>query len=114
MTHDLVTLEEARSQLEADMGKIRLQLDHARANVHATGEYADPKWFVSAQHALRCKGQAHQNLLREIATLKRQQKQTISLSFEKAFIAAARRRLSPDLWRALCDEAREAAMGTAE
>lgn len=107
MSAELRDLEEQIAEIEEVIAAIRAKLEKARAEVHLSGEYADPDWYRRAKAALRFKGIEHQRLLREAAALRRQEKRHRAKEFGEAFIDAARRRLDPEVFSDLLDEARE-------
>lgn len=92
-------------ELERDIANIRTQIEAAQATAAQTGEYADRSWFRRARTALRYKGVEHQRLLKQAAELRRAEKNKREVKFERAFIAAARRRLDPTLYQTLVDDA---------
>lgn len=107
-------LEAERNEIELAIAQIRTQIEYASTKAHETGEYAPADWYVRAKAALRFKGRRHQELLREIARLRREDraKRNGGLAFEHAFIDAARRRLAPETFTDLMREAHEATEGT--
>lgn len=107
---DDMTTEELQAEIEElteAIAHIKGQLDRAAAELAETGVYADRKWYVSAKYALRMKGAKHQRLLRYTADRKRQERKTKSQRFEQCFLASCRRRLNPELFAELMQEARE-------
>jgi len=111
-TLDVAALELRRDEIETAIARIRGQIEHARSQVWTTGEYSDPNWYARARAALRFKGIEHQQILRALAERRREQRREAAAGqdrrFERAFISAARRRLTPELYRELIEEARAA------
>src|SRR5690349_3269183 len=104
----LDALEAERVEIETAIAEIKSQVATAKASVISDGVYSDPHWFARAQAAMRFKGIRHQQILREIAALRRAVKQeqhaSGQLVFERAFIDAARRRLTSEMFRELIEE----------
>lgn len=103
-----------RQQLEALLDKIahlKMQIDGAKAEAAATGNYSDRDWYNRANHALRMAQKEHQQVQLEIGEQNRAKKREGAAAWEKAFIDAARRRLEPELFMELVAEAREETSG---
>ena len=99
MNRDQLLLRKA--ELEGEMDHIRSQIASAKARVAETGEYSDRGWFIRANDALRHKGREAQRIQWLIGKAKKK----LSSTFEQQFIAAARRRLQPDVFAELINEA---------
>ena len=87
---------------------IKQQIELAKARAEASGQYADPSWWVSVNAAARHKGRRDQQLAREIGEIGRQIAAASGRSFEAAFLDAARERLPPETFDALLRCARSA------
>lgn len=94
-------------ELVMDMAQIRTQLEAAKAIAKETGHFANRDWFRRASMALRLKGVRHQAYLRRASHLRGRDKEARGRTFEKSFIDAARRRLNPEVFAGLLQEARE-------
>lgn len=64
-------LKSERDELLVTIAKLKTQLASAKGKAADTGEYADQKWFNSAQHALRMKGIEHQLICQELGARRR-------------------------------------------
>ncbi len=104
---EITDLEAEREQLEIDLSRMRMQIQQAKADAEVNGRYSDSDWFARVNAALRMTGIDHQRVLRQLAELKRAKKLEYTNSYEKAFIAACRRRLDPALYDEIVSEARD-------
>lgn len=80
-------------ELSDESGRIKAQLEQARANVVARGEYSDPDWYVRATVAQRITARKLQRVQLRLSVLKREEKaHNIAAVFEanKARGVAAR------------------------
>ena len=86
------------------LSDVKFKVDSAKAAVIKRGEYSDPDWFISMNSRKRLLGAEHQMLQREAS----RRKSAISkeLTFENAFIDAARELLDQDLFYDILDSAR--------
>jgi predicted O-methyltransferase YrrM len=109
MAATLATLEERRVDLEYKLADVKGQLEKASAHQIETGEYADADWYRRAKAAQRYAGIEHQQLLRQIADIKRTLRASGANNFEACFINAARELLKPDDFRMVIDAAHQAA-----
>lgn len=82
--------------------RIDMQLETARGERRATGEYRDARWYASAMIALKIRRKLIQKLHAHVKTWKRAH----GLSIDAAFLTAARTKLSNDLFQELLDDAR--------
>jgi hypothetical protein len=94
--------------VETDMASVKQQLDEAKGNARAYGEYSDPDWYSRANGAKRFLGITHQKILGEISQRRRSRGSENTLSFERAFVQAAKLRLTEALFYDLVDEANRA------
>lgn len=97
-------LERLKNDLEIDIARIKTQVAEAKAAAAAHGDYSDNKWFISATHALRMKGVAHQKILMVLSQKKKDAKRQIGGIRDRLFIQVAKKVLEPDLYSALWDE----------
>ncbi len=61
-TSTYAQLAQAKDTLDRQITSILFQIEEAKANHHATGDYADPLWYARANHALRIKRKDQQKL----------------------------------------------------
>lgn len=101
-------LDSALAALAEQMAGIKAQLDEAKGHAAVEGDYSDREWFNSARNALRIKGQLHQQVAQEIGRRNRLEKAQRANAREVHFVRIARRRLDPDLFREIMDEAKDA------
>ncbi len=94
-----------KDELQEAINNIKAQLDHAKAEFQATGTYADPKWYASANAALRAKRLTSQKLSREIGK-RRKVEQPNTTSLGEAFIKEAKTLLAKDTFEMLMDASR--------
>lgn len=102
---DADAVRAALDDLQNDLGRIKAHIELAQAKRRTSGQFADPVWFANAKIALRHKGAIHQKLQKRLGELNRQEKQTRGSDFEKRFIEVARRRLTPEVFSAIFNEA---------
>lgn len=95
----LEEMEAVALALREDCDEIKLQLDHAKSNAAAGGEYADATWFSKARHALRCKSREYQTMLLEMGKLRKEHRRERNDARERAFIKVCRRRLDPEVYK---------------
>ena len=95
----------ARVRIEKEMDAIRSQIATAQARFYDTGERADRAWWASAHAALRSKGKRVQSVQDELGELRRAEAHRL----EAEFVFVAKRRLRPELYDELMEEARYAA-----
>lgn len=105
MTDRDAILAEAET-LAADAGMVRIQLEEARTKAFEDDVCANRDWYRRASIALRLKGARHQMLLRRAAQLRNDTKAANAAAWEKRFVDAARRRLTPEAFAAILEEAR--------
>jgi len=112
MGNDVSTLTDRDSVLSeaeavlSEMARMKAQIFEAKSRA-VDGDYSDPDWFRRVNTALRYKGIRHQQLLRRAAELRDSANASNANSWERRFIEAARRRLKPETYQALVDEAGE-------
>ncbi len=96
-----LSLEQQNDALLEKIAALKLQLDTAKGKAWTSGEYSDPDWFNRANYALRMTQREHQQVQRDIGEKNRRVG-----AVEQRFMDVARRRLDPDLFHSLMDEAR--------
>ena len=110
----MVELERRDCELLQEITRIKAQLEFARLRTtkYTKAEAAD--WHFRANLALRIKGREHQLLTQELSIRRKAAKQALALKnalrFERYFMDAAWRRLTPELYSELM-EATHAAYG---
>ncbi|HEY1035576.1 MAG TPA: hypothetical protein VGE09_11405 [Pseudoxanthomonas sp.] len=105
----LAEMEARRDVIEGSIAVLRAKLENARAKRITTGEWADPDWYRRAVARLRFTGLEHQRLCRRIAEVKREARRAHNANVERAFVAAAKRRLDPAHFDSIMAQAVEAA-----
>jgi hypothetical protein len=96
--------DKIRQDLEGKLGRIKYQIDLAKARKEETGERSDRNWFARAKAALRVNGAKHQQVLRDIKELK---KVLYSRNWEKHFVDIARDYLDNETFLSLIEEAKK-------
>lgn len=104
----LQELEARRDVVEEEIAALKAKLENVRAKRHSTGEWADPDWYRRATARLRFTGLEHQRLTRDIAKIKREQRQIQVAAVERAFVGVARDRLDPIEFDTIMAKARQA------
>lgn len=90
-----VELLDLKSSIDYDIVGISSQLENARANVHSSGEYADPNWYMRATIAKRLKGQASQAIQNELG--RRRKAKGPNQDFTNALLEAMDKLLTPEM-----------------
>jgi hypothetical protein len=102
----------AKEENTLDVGKIKTQIEHAKAKVIQTGRYSDSDWFARVNAALRAKGWRDQMLGNELGRvgnrIRKLRGNETAASFECRFIDAARRKLTGDQFAEIVALAKEA------
>jgi uncharacterized protein HemX len=101
MELDRESLLRQKEHLEQEMDQVRDQIERAKVRQIETGKYADPDWWRRANQVLRIKGRQVQAIQNELGGLKKHKAST----WERAFVEAAERRLDPEVYQTLRDEA---------
>lgn len=101
-------LDEKQANLvEADA--IKRQIADAKARVHTHGEYSDPKWFSSANAALKFRTRRDQAIQTRLSTISKEIKKLNGNGHvevtDKLFITAARLMLPRETYQAIMDMA---------
>jgi hypothetical protein len=103
---DAEALKRLLEQTNIEIARIKGQLEIARAQQKATGQYADPLWYAKASGALRFKQRDSQAIQSRLGELKEERRRRASRE-EAKFIEIARRRLDPALFEEIKREAEE-------
>lgn len=101
-----LSLDEQNDLLLEKLARLKMQIEGARAECAATGDYSDRDWYNRANFAYRMMAKEHQQCLREIGDRNKAQRKSNSDSQTNTFIAVARRRLDPDLFNSILAESR--------
>lgn len=94
-------LHDEKGSNEAEMARIKMQLEEARGLVGQTGEYSDPRWYARASYALRMRGRKAQQIQLKIGELGRLLRKLNAAQVERCFIDAARRELEREEFQRL-------------
>ena len=100
-------LEAEGNQLVIDIANIKLQLSNAKSEAVINNTFADTKWFNNAKHALRMKGIAHQNIIKELAKRRKQNKKKEKKVLDHYVHMAARRLLAENLYEEILETAQQ-------
>jgi len=107
MNRPLDQMKAERDKLEEDIASMRGQIEAAQAEKHRTGQHADPGWWARVNSARRHASARLQKLNRDIAELERARRQGEGSAFAVRFVEAAKRRLRPETFNAIAEEAKE-------
>src|SRR5689334_17319906 len=88
-----LSLDEQNELLLEKLARLKMQIEGAKAEATATGNYSDRDWFNRANFAYRMMAKEHQQCLREIGDRNKAQRKANGDSQDRAFISIARRRL---------------------
>ena len=99
------SIEERLSAVSIEIAQIKSQVEHAASEAREYGDYSDSDWFFRAKSALRFKGIEHQQLLKELAKRKKEDRVRFNLRFERVFVEVARTRIDPVLFQQIKEEA---------
>ena len=100
-------LQEKAEAIAARMASIRTQIATAEVESKEGIKPLDLSWRVKAKHALQMFGIEHQRILKKCGEANRAERRNGSESYGQRFIAAAKRRLQPEVFEGIADEARE-------
>lgn len=105
-----------RKELQFSLDRIKTQVTSAKREAARTGIYNNGEWLISAEDAMRHKGREMAQICHELSALKSLEKslnmndQNVRRThFERAFMAACKRRLSESLYASLIQEAEQEA-----
>lgn len=104
---DVLECEALQYQVLRDMASIKDQINRAVIKAKQGKGFSSPRWFTSANTALKIKQATHQALLGHTAKLRRDLKQKDIESFPRQFMVAAREQLSKEIYGQLMDRAHE-------
>lgn len=102
---DIPALWTALQNMHEVRDRIKSQLDTARSAVAAGGEYSAAEWYRKAEQALRIAGRTAENMQFRLGELKRRRRLEDASAGGQRFVEAARRKLPPDVFQALMEEA---------
>jgi MFS superfamily sulfate permease-like transporter len=102
-------LERRIATLLIDMAKVGTQIDFAKSEAAASGQYADRDWFNRARHAKKMMGREHQLATLALAKRRKAERQARNAAVERRFVEAAKRILTPCLFADLMREAEASA-----
>lgn len=97
-------LEARFSNLLLELAKINTQVDRAKSNAAATGNYSDRDWFQRASAARRLHGVEQQLIQAELGKRRKAERRAINNRIEGRFIEVAKRKLDPQLYQELMAE----------
>ena len=100
-------LQDQADTIAARMASIRTQIATAEVEAKEGTKPMDRSWRAHAKHALQMFGIEHQKVLRKCGEIARAEKNNSSDLYGQRFIAAAKRRLQPEVFEGITDEARE-------
>ncbi len=99
-------LEWMRDNLEDKITTIKNQIDIAKSESQANGEFSDIEWFNKARAALRISGNHHQHIIRELAKRSKSERAEKTKSFNDRFVDIVRERVDPELFSEIINEAK--------
>lgn len=112
---DRVSVDAGIDFLERSLIEIKDQMSKAKVREATEKRPIDRSWFQKAETAARIKGSMHQRLQRRRGELRRMSNSAIvgekrqADAVEKRFLEIARRRLHPDTFNEIFEEARSEA-----
>lgn len=89
-------------EVEADIDRMRGQIEDARRKAGREGIFADPVWFRNVNTALRIKGRQAQQIQAQLSALRSAR----GLLLPQTFMSVAREKLPPEQFQAVYDEAK--------
>lgn len=92
-----------RAELLFDLSRIKTQIDDAKAEVEASGEYADPRWWSKVNGARRFKGYQAQRLQDALGEVNRKIRKKSGQKYGLAayFVQVAEAELDSELFNSL-------------
>lgn len=103
----LEQMKAERDELEESIASMKGQIAKAKAERHRTGTFADTAWWAKVNSAKTHASQRLQKLNRDIAAAERARRQATGGSFAARFVEAAKRRLKPEVFKAISEDANE-------
>lgn len=105
-------LLEMKLQVDEERAKIKSQIAKAQALAMETGEYSDRDWYRRANNAMSAFGRQSQRIQGAIAQRRDEKKRQNILdnprTWEREFITATKRFVSPELYERICQAAHAA------
>lgn len=102
-----------RLDLQEDLGEIKDQLRDARAKVHISGVYSDNDWYRRAMGAQRVKANQYNAACAEVGRRRKRFTVERESTWERAFVNAAKERLTGAQFNELVARAHEIQQETA-
>ena len=103
-------LERLLGETTEKLASIKTQLDFAKSDAAAAGDFSDRDWFNRARHAVRMSGREHQLLMQELGKRRKAERRARNDALQHRFMEVARRRLDQGLFRELVAEAEAASV----
>ena len=103
-------LERLLRETTERLASIKTQLDFAKSDAAAAGDYSDRDWLNRARHAVRMSGLEHQLLMQELGKRRKAERRARNDALQNRFMEVARRRLDKGLFRELVAEAEAASV----
>lgn len=100
-------LQNVKLSVENELSGVKQQLEEAKGNAMAYGEYAKPSWYARASSAKRLLGMTHQRVLGELSRRRKVRGQSEARAIEKAFMDVAREVLEASVFEYIFSEARK-------
>lgn len=107
LTARLAELNDELTDIDDRRAAIAGQIDQAKANRHATGEYADPDWFRRARGAMRHLGVERAEVERAIGTINRRLRELRGQRNRDLFRIAVMDVVDPDTYQRIADRHQE-------
>lgn len=99
-------MEQRLSEVAEEIASIKTQIDFAKSDAAANGEYSNRIWFNNARHALRMKTIENQNLMLELGKRRKSERKDANDTFERRFMDVAKKRLDYSLFMEFIAEAK--------
>lgn len=95
-------------ELDEDISSMKVQVDTAKGAASQHGEFSDYEWFSALNNAMRSAKRMRQAVQERRGYLARIRKKDNQSKLEVKFIEVARKRLAPDVFYAVMNEAQNA------
>lgn len=96
-------LLDLKTEIDAEITSIKMQLENARAEKISTGKYADSTWWIKANNALRIKGRQSQQIQTELGSIKSSKRKRVN----DRFVEIAKQTLSNEEFVEILKQAQE-------
>jgi chromosome segregation ATPase len=100
-------LSDEIEDIDARRAQIKGQLEKAQAEVHITGQYADPDWFRRAKGALRHLGVERAQACRDLGETNRALRALNATSSDNLFRVAVREVVDEATWALIVERHRD-------